>query len=95
MLFKISQEAPDKLVSMALKHFFICFIYFFLYVLSASLLPTRPAPPPEVVLVTLFNNGILIKKGYKVELDFYDVALAFALVPATAPWIYECFSLIN
>lgn len=84
MLFKISQEAPDKSVSLALKHFFICFIYFFLYVLSASLLPARPAPPPGVVLVTLFNNRILIKKGCKVELGFCDVALAFGLVPATA-----------
>lgn len=88
MLFKISQEAPDEPVSLALKHIFICFIHFFLYVLSASLLPASPVAPPGVVLVMLFNNGILIKNGYKVELDFYDVALAFALVPATAPWIY-------
>lgn len=50
------------------------------------LLTSREASlPPEVVLVMLFNNGILIKKGYKVELDFCDVALAFALVPATVP----------
>lgn len=63
MLFEISQEAPDKPASLALRHFFfICFIHFLLYVLSASSLPVRPAPPPEVVLLMLFNNGILIKK---------------------------------